>query len=86
MPHLGKSHRLERRDSRGLGACLPGRDGTEKVSESLCLTPHADIAVNLFLPLVMSGRDPVHEHMLRDVACVMDWTEQRRRWGSLPRR
>lgn len=40
----------------------------------------------LFLPLVMSGRDPVHEHMLRDVACVMDWMEQRRRWGSLPRR
>lgn len=40
----------------------------------------------LFLPLVMSGCDPVHEHMLRDVACVMDWMEQRRRWGSLPRR
>lgn len=40
----------------------------------------------LFLPLVMSGRDPVHEHMLRDVACVMEWTAQRRRWGSLPRR
>ncbi|MBK9129420.1 MAG: hypothetical protein IPM13_16725 [Phycisphaerales bacterium] len=37
----------------------------------------------LFLPLVMSGRDPVHEHMLRR-ACVMDWIEQRRRWGSLP--
>ncbi|MFG0241646.1 MAG: hypothetical protein ACF8R9_02545 [Phycisphaerales bacterium JB054] len=33
----------------------------------------------LFLPPVTEGRDPVHEHMLREVAACADWREQRRR-------
>lgn len=37
----------------------------------------------LFLPLVMSGRDPVHEHMLRAVTACADWREQRRAWGRV---
>lgn len=37
----------------------------------------------LFLPLVMRGRDPIHEHMLRTVTSVMEWSEQRRRWARI---
>jgi hypothetical protein len=37
----------------------------------------------LFLPLVMSGRDPIHEHMLRAVTACADWREQRRAWGRV---
>lgn len=37
----------------------------------------------LFLPPVTEGRDPVHEHMLREVAACADWGEQRRRWRRL---
>jgi hypothetical protein len=34
----------------------------------------------LFLPLVMDGRDPIHERMLRPVAAMMDWQLQRQAW------
>lgn len=37
----------------------------------------------LFLPLTTEGRDPVHEHMLRDVTSAVSWREQRRRWAAL---
>lgn len=37
----------------------------------------------LFLPPVTEGRDPVHEHMLREVAACADWGEQRRRWRRM---
>jgi len=37
----------------------------------------------LFLPPVTEGRDPVHEHMLREVAACADWREQRRRWHKI---
>ncbi len=37
----------------------------------------------LFLPLVMRGRDPIHEHMLRAATSVADWTLQRRCWSEL---
>lgn len=37
----------------------------------------------LFLPPVTEGRDPVHEHMLREVAACTDWHEQRRRWRRM---
>lgn len=34
----------------------------------------------LFLPPVSQGRDPLHEHMLRDLCAEMDWDKQRDRW------
>ncbi len=37
----------------------------------------------LFLPEVTSGRDPVHEHMLRPLCALMDWNRQRCRWRKL---
>ncbi|TWT34973.1 hypothetical protein KOR42_53520 [Thalassoglobus neptunius] len=37
----------------------------------------------LFLPRVISGRDPVHERMLRPVAAEVSWTKQRKMWSEL---
>jgi len=37
----------------------------------------------LFLPLVMKGRDPVHERMLRRVAAMIDWHDQRVTWRQI---
>lgn len=37
----------------------------------------------LFLPRVVSGKDPVHEKMLRPIAAEVDWGRQRRMWQSL---
>jgi hypothetical protein len=37
----------------------------------------------LFLPLVMSGCDPVHEHMLRSITARADWREQRAHWARI---
>jgi len=34
----------------------------------------------LFLPEVTSGRDPIHERMLRPLTALVDWREQRERW------
>jgi hypothetical protein len=39
----------------------------------------------LFLPPVEEGRDPIHEHMLREVSACADWREQRRQWSALCR-
>lgn len=39
----------------------------------------------LFLPLVMRGRDPIHEHMLRSVTACGDWREQRSLWDAIQR-
>ncbi len=39
----------------------------------------------LFLTPVYEGRDPIHEHMLRQVAACVGWREQRRRWSALRR-
>lgn len=39
----------------------------------------------LFLPPVEQGRDPIHEHMLREVTRALAWAEQRRRWSDLRR-
>lgn len=36
----------------------------------------------LHLPLVMSGRDPVGEHHLREMAGAVDWGAQRRAWKA----
>jgi len=37
----------------------------------------------LFLPEVTSGRDPIHERMLRPVNALVDWREQRQAWAAL---
>lgn len=37
----------------------------------------------LFLPPATEGRDPIHEHLLREVAACPDWREQRRRWRRM---
>lgn len=34
----------------------------------------------LFLPRVMSGRDPIHEKMLRPISAEVSWRKQRRMW------
>ncbi len=39
----------------------------------------------LHLPLVVEGRDPVHERMLRPISRLADWREQRRIWSRLTR-
>lgn len=40
----------------------------------------------LFLPPVESGRDPIHERMLRDLTRVLDWRKQRRVWLAVGQR
>ena len=37
----------------------------------------------LFLPRVESGADPIKEIDVRRIAQVLDWGEQRERWGQL---
>jgi len=37
----------------------------------------------LFLPLMMRGRDPIHEHMLRGVTACAGWREQRAKWAHV---
>lgn len=37
----------------------------------------------LFLPKVTSGRDRVHERMLRPIGARVDWETQRRKWSNL---
>ncbi len=37
----------------------------------------------LFLPRILSGRDPISEPLLRGIAAVPDWQKQRRMWKGL---
>ena len=37
----------------------------------------------LFLPKTHSGRDAIHERMLRPVTALLDWNEQRAAWRRL---
>src|SRR5262249_32169695 len=37
----------------------------------------------LFLPLVESGRDPIHLNLLEPIASTIDWRKQRRQWREL---
>ncbi|QDU39710.1 hypothetical protein Mal4_40560 [Maioricimonas rarisocia] len=39
----------------------------------------------LLLPRVRSGRDPIHEKMLRPVAAEVDWGRQRELWRAIVR-
>jgi len=36
----------------------------------------------LFLPRTVSGRDPIHEKLLRPISAEMDWARQRGMWGA----
>jgi hypothetical protein len=36
----------------------------------------------LFLPPLQGGRESIHERMLRVIAALLDWAEQRERWRS----
>ena len=36
----------------------------------------------LFLPPLQGGRESIHERMLRVIAALLDWAEQRKRWRS----
>ncbi len=37
----------------------------------------------LFLPRTTTGRDPIHEKMLRPIAAVVNFRVQRRTWREL---
>ena len=37
----------------------------------------------LFLPRVLSGRDPIHTRQLQPISLVLDWRKQRRMWREL---
>jgi hypothetical protein len=51
----------------------------------LNLAPDIQEAV-LLLPRTVSGRDPVTERMVRPIAAIVNWREQRRLWRDLRRR
>ena len=37
----------------------------------------------MFLPEVIEGRDPIHEHMLRGLCAEVDWEKQRVAWERI---
>ena len=37
----------------------------------------------LFLPPVTTGKDPVHERMLRPIVAETSWQRQREMWGGM---
>ena len=53
-----------------------------QIMNLLHLAPDIQEAL-LFLPEVTSGRDLIHERMLRPVTALVDWREQRRAWRAL---
>ncbi len=56
-----------------------------QIMNLLHLAPDIQEAL-LFLPPVMSGRDPIHERMLRPITVRSAWREQRSKWLALHRR
>jgi len=38
----------------------------------------------LFLPHVISGKDPITERDVRPIAMILDWGKQRAAWSSMP--
>ena len=53
-----------------------------QIMNLLHLAPDIQEAI-LFLPPLTSGRESLHEHLLRQVCAIADWQEQRRRWKSI---
>jgi len=52
-----------------------------QIMNLLNLAPDIQEAI-LFLPLVESGKAPIHEKMLRPIAREVDWGRQREMWGK----
>jgi len=47
---------------------------------------HLDAGIQeelLFLPIVETGRDPIHEKLLRPIAAEINWQKQREMWTKL---
>lgn len=53
-----------------------------QIMNLLNLAPDIQEAL-LFLPLVETGRDPIHLHLLQSIASTIDWRKQRRQWREL---
>lgn len=54
-----------------------------QIMSLLHLAPDIQEAI-LFLPRVTSGKDPITERDLRQIAATPDWRKQRRLWAELP--
>jgi len=50
-----------------------------QIMNLLHLAPDIQEAI-LFLPRTTSGRDPIHEKMLRTISAEVDWGKQREMW------
>ncbi|MBX3376889.1 MAG: hypothetical protein KF678_07790 [Phycisphaeraceae bacterium] len=66
------------------GLCQVTQPRMTQIMNLLHLAPDIQEEV-LFLPPVEEGRDPIHEHMLRDVTRSLDWRKQRRAWKAIGR-
>lgn len=53
-----------------------------QIMNLLHLSPAIQEAI-LFLPRTISGRDPIHEKMLRPIAAEFDWRKQREMWARI---
>ena len=53
-----------------------------QIMNLLHLAPDIQEAI-LFLPRTMTGRDPIHEKMLRPIAAEVSWRKQREMWRQL---
>jgi hypothetical protein len=52
-----------------------------QIMNLLNLSPDIQEAI-LFLPRTVKGKDPVTERMVRPIAAIADWSEQRAIWSS----
>ena len=53
-----------------------------QIMNFLQLAPDIQEAI-LFLPLTISGRDPIREHHIRPIAAEIKWAKQRRMWSPI---
>jgi hypothetical protein len=53
-----------------------------QITNLLLLAPDIQEAI-LFLPATLRGRDPIHLRQLQTITQVLNWSEQRCRWGTL---
>ncbi|TWU13348.1 hypothetical protein CA54_21830 [Symmachiella macrocystis] len=52
-----------------------------QIMNLLLLAPDIQEAL-LFLPRTVSGKEPIHEKLLRPIAAVLDWARQRAMWAG----
>lgn len=55
-----------------------------QIMSLLHLAPDIQEAI-LFLPATLSGRSPIHLHMLRPICATPNWQRQRVRWRAMVR-